>query len=589
MRIKIITPIKLLCLTFLLAAVSLTQADEGKQTEKTYKIVFTAFEDSSAGKYAYLTESIQSMLASRLAARDRVVVVDKVFSKKELASLVKPGEPDDILKSKLPGDYLVTGALYGLTSGLDIQVVFYPLKADDDPLRFSIVSDVSTSLLNDVNTLTEEIARSAFGYLPESKDDTAQGAVVSGDQGFVTAHPEASYKKLQYGGNITSLEGSGIKTVAVGAKRKLNIPKEMKAMAIGDADQDGQDEILVLTGTDLQLYKLEERAVQLLDKTSLSPFQQIHAINFADINGDGEQEIYISATSKLEVASSIMRWSKDRGFEMLAQAIPWYVRPVNIPGKGMQLVGQKRGLARIDFIKPGLFQLNLDQNYRISQGESLPLPVGLNLFDFVYADLEGNGLINTVAIDQNERMKIYNSANELIWVSSRSYGGSIRYIGPLQGEAVNRNDRYNLSVNEEAEREHIFVPGNLLVTDINGDGRQEIVVNENKSKSLKFFYKWRIYSSGTVSGLTWNGETMLEIWRTGSFGGSVTAYAFDSNVPMAAGAQGTVNKEKKTTGRLFVGYVPTKGSIAELLPGSLDTELRVYDLEFSENNGGVGK
>jgi hypothetical protein len=38
----------------------------------------------------------------------------------------------------------------------------------------------------------------------------------------------------------------------------------------------------------------------------------------------------------------------------------------------------------------------------------------------------------------------------------------------------------------------------------------------------------------------------------------------------------------QTMGRLFVGHLPKSGSLAELIPGSGETELKVYDLEFSQ-------
>jgi hypothetical protein len=37
-------------------------------------------------------------------------------------------------------------------------------------------------------------------------------------------------------------------------------------------------------------------------------------------------------------------------------------------------------------------------------------------------------------------------------------------------------------------------------------------------------------------------------------------------------------------GRLFVGHLPKSGSLAELLPGGAETELTVYDIEFSHEN-----
>ena len=37
-----------------------------------------------------------------------------------------------------------------------------------------------------------------------------------------------------------------------------------------------------------------------------------------------------------------------------------------------------------------------------------------------------------------------------------------------------------------------------------------------------------------------------------------------------------------TVGRLFIGNLPKSGSLADLIPGGAETELTVYDLEFSQ-------
>ena len=55
--------------------------------ERTYKIVFTDFDDSSAGSFKYLKNSIQTMLASRLAANGNVVILDQNVSAEQLNKL----------------------------------------------------------------------------------------------------------------------------------------------------------------------------------------------------------------------------------------------------------------------------------------------------------------------------------------------------------------------------------------------------------------------------------------------------------------------------------------------------------------------
>ncbi len=173
--------------------------------------------------------------------------------------------------------------------------------------------------------------------------------VVLGDSGFVTVHPEAAYKKKLYTGTIVGVEGSGVTTKAIGALIKTTLPVDMQAMAVGDVDGDGEQEILVLAGRDLRLFKVvrtkkEDTIVQVAE-TKLPRSMVSHAINLADLDGAGKEEIYISGTNGLNVSSMIMRYDTEAGFRVAAGNIPWYLRPVNIPGKGWLLAGQKRGAA----------------------------------------------------------------------------------------------------------------------------------------------------------------------------------------------------------------------------------------------------
>lgn len=572
----------------------------GQENKENYRLVFSTFDASSAGNYAYLRDGIQSMMVSRLAAKGRFEVLDRVISDKELSALKeeKQGEEKQGGKQKAEGavkppiaDYLVGGALYGLKSGLNIQVVLYPFAPDREILRFSIITNTPDTLIADVEQLAGEIAQAAMGKkvpAPAGQKDMAEAGRASS---FITAHPEAAFKKGLYSGTIVGTPGSVVQAKALGSKRNTTIPADMTRMTVGDADGDGITEIFVLSGSRLELYTLNGKTIDKVAETALPKTLQSHAVNMADLDKDGKMEIYISATSGLDVASMIVKWDKGNGFRIAAENIGWYLRPLLIPGKGWQLAGQKRGMEKIEFVREGVYLLNTDATYKPTQGERLALPNRVNLFDFVYADLDGDGAPETVAVDQKERMKVYNQANELLWVSQRSFAGSKIYLGPSQGEAVNERDRKNLTVNEDSNRELIFVPGRLLVADVDFDGREEIIVNENTLPSLGFFdtsvvslfSRLRTYTEGVVVGLAWDGKEMNELWRTGKFRGYIADHGY-SRLDRAEGKTGQTiapAESKKTLGRLFVGQIPNSGSFSSLLPGSDESELTVYDMEFS--------
>ena len=46
----------------------------------------------------------------------------------------------------------------------------------------------------------------------------------------------------------------------------------------------------------------------------------------ADLDGDGKDEIYISATDGLYVSSLIMKYDSPGGFQIVSRNISWYLR-----------------------------------------------------------------------------------------------------------------------------------------------------------------------------------------------------------------------------------------------------------------------
>lgn len=558
----------------------------GKDTNDKYRIVFSTFDISSAGNYAYLRDGIQSMLASRLASKDKVLVLDRTFSEKELMSL-KNKQPAATQGSEATSaDFLVSGSLYGLKTGLNIQVVLHPFAAGQEPLRFEVLVKNPENMIADVEQLSLEIAQSAFGYKVADPGTLKTAGEGGGVSGFVTTHPEAAYKKSINTGVVVGAAGSTVQVTAKEGKRSVTLSKEIRTLATGDIDGDGVDEIVVLIGNSLELYKLDGKKINKIATARLSPSLECHAINMADLDKNGRMEIYISATDGLNISSLIVGWDKEKGFRIVTENIPWYIRPILVPGKGWHLAGQKRGAGKTELVKAGIYLLDLDARNTPGQGEQLPLPAEINLFDFVFADLDGDGAPETVAIDKKERLKVYNRANELLWVSKKTFGGSKIYLGPSRGEAVNSQDRKNFTSDEDAQRELIFVPGRLVVADVDNDGRQEIVVNENSRTPTSFFEKIRIYNDGVIVGLAWDGAALNEAWRTGTFKGYIAGFGFSTFSKSGSAGQSTKTDgkkadSKKTVVGLYVGHLPSSGTLVGLLPGVGETQLTAYDLEFS--------
>lgn len=539
--------------------------------EKSYKLVFSSFDNSSAKDYAYLRDSIQTMLMSRLSANEKIEVVDTVLSKKELAAIAASQSE----MSSAKADYLVTGSMYALASGINVQVAMYPLASGKKVLNFSQLSASPEEIIAGSDTLIRQILIELFGESEVAADLSNEGSVA----GFTTAHPEAEYKKGLYTGTFVESDLHGIQAKARGVKRTADISGEILASTVGDLNGDGTDEIITLTSSAINIYKTMERKIVQVDGLKLPGGLRGHGLTVADMNGDGKKEIYISATDELLVASRILGWSGKDGFTTLAKNIRYYLRPIKTTKNVWKLAGQKRGRAKTDFLAKGLYWLTIDGDFRISEDKKIAIPTNINLFDFVFAELDGEKGDELVVLDNNEKLQVISSDNELLWVSSGNFGGSKIYIGPSQGSMVDKQSKTNLSVDEDADRELIFVPARLLVTDVDGNGLSEIVVNENESGALGWFKRLRSYDGGTVVGLAWNGEGLTEAWRTGRYKGYVVDYYFKKTATGSsdtAAAKGTL----ASSGQLYVVNLPLSGSFAGWIPGMSSTKITIYDLDF---------
>lgn len=574
MRYSIILLIFLSCFMCFISSVY------GRDDASSQKIVISNFDVKSAGKYAHLRDGLQSMLASRLSAKEGVELLDYRISERELADLKDGAQESGPVFAGVEPDYLVTGALLALTNGLNIRVSFYPLSGGGEVLHFSATAESDELIISKVDQLSQDIAVKVFSRGEVAPDTASLENESGGVSGFVTVHPEVAYKKGLYSGSVLGVGDHSIKVSTEGVRRTGEVASSMIAMAVGDLDGDAIKEIVLLSDRELRILQFIGREMLEIGKTNLPPSTRVHAVNVADLDNDGKMEIYLSATENLSVSSLIMQWNKTDGFSTIKRNIPWYIRPVNHPERGLIIAGQQRGLDRIDLVKKGVYQLELKADNSFAKGSEILLPRFVNLFDFAYADIDGDKRMETAVIDQNEKLRIYDRENGLLWVSSEDYGGSNTYIGPSQGGSTERNaSSRSLSVDENSDRDLVFVPGRIAVVDLDKNGRQDIVVINNIASSMSFFNKLRIYDGGSIVGLTWNGDALVETWRTGRQSGYIADFDFSMQTDSAS-----ESKEKKGVASLYIGQVPNSGTLESLLPGSGRSKVTVYELGFSYKN-----
>ncbi len=312
------------------------------------------------------------------------------------------------------------------------------------------------------------------------------------------------------------------------------LPFTAKYCAIGAFEGDGKLEYAFLDAARLHIYRLEptgwrevwtenvpadyrQTAIESRDQmSSIAPPSGIQYINLdaGDIDGDGRPELFITAMLNGKVFSYVVKF-QDNAFRRIAE-MPVFLRVITYPGRGTMLIGQ-------DY-DPVTFFVGTPKQYVWSGGQyvagpELPLPKGIGLYGFTFAEFgEQNPFL--VALDDDDRLIVY-SKDTPLWKSEEKYATVDTFVyKPVTGvQAVLSKP----AVESEKSR-RVRLRGRILALDINGDGRDEIILPKNIGGGLSglIFTK---FTGADMNGLRWTGSRLDQAWGIKDLPGPVLDFS----------------------------------------------------------------
>ena len=560
-----------LCLLFILQAPHVFSSNG----EEMPTITVLPFEVSEEGDYAYLNKAVDQMLLARLSRFKDIKIVTVPLGDEEIRALQQELQAGKLseARQKLRGSWLLEPSMYSLKDGMQINLSLTPLQGGR-PTSFAEKIDSQDQIMSAVNSLTADI----YATVAElEREDTLSPLGEKEDEalsGFATPHPERDYKRGIYGGSgIIAGDQGGAGFESRGIRKSGILPMQVESLVVGDLNNDGSNDLVVSSRSRIRIFTYGDLNFREVAAYDFSPAMKIHALNIGDHDRSGTKKLYISANEGKYASSAILSWNGSKSLQSLSQALRWYIRPVTLPGKGEVLIGQQSSPRLSEnFLSPGVFELTQDPaTGRLVKGAKLLLPEDTNLFDFIQADLSGDGGTETVVIDKKMRMLVYDAALNLIWVSSTSYGGSKRYFGPHWQKVKSTDRSAGLNWSDQENRQLIFIPGRLDIKDITGDGLPEVVVGTNElNVTTKYLTNTRIFDGGSVACLGWAGQGLVELWRTSHIGGYVADYFFDENAEQA-------NDRGKVINRLYVAQIPVTPIWNQFLSGN-ESKLLAYEM-----------
>jgi len=456
------------------------------------KVAVLPFTMNADRDLSFLQSGIMDMLNSRLAWKGKVQVIEKGAVKREVDATSGPLDKEKALKvgKALGADYVILGSLTVFGDSVSIDAKILDVAKSDELVTAYNQSKGMDGVIPTINQFAEDINAKIMGK--ETRREEA-----------------AEEERPRQSGPIIAV---GEEAGESGAKPSYvhRFKLEIRGLDLGDVDGDGNTELVMVDKDTVYVYKWV--------KSRLSPFKEIKGtwspnfiyVSVADLTGNGVAEIYVSNLTATNATIYALEWNGS-AFAETTKRDDWLVRVVDLPGKGKTLLGQKRATAG-KYI--GDVFILKRQGDGFVPTESLSLPRYGNVFNFVQSDLTGKGPIYTTLLDPYEHLIVYNQAGENLWKSDDYFGGSLAYM-----------DYMDVNVNRMVQTPiRVFIPSPIYLYDINGDGKEEVVICQNHSKVARIFGDFRWFGSGKVHFMDWDGASLVTKWVSPKLSGTTVGY-----------------------------------------------------------------
>ncbi|MFH1146127.1 MAG: FG-GAP-like repeat-containing protein [Pseudomonadota bacterium] len=495
------TIISIWLLALIVSAPNLVSADE------SVKVAIVPFTVHAPSELHYVGDGIFDMLASRIAWDRRVVVLDRetVSALSEKHKDLMDEDAARQLGLELQADYVLTGSLtvLGNTSSMDVHMV--PVKPDLSGISFHAQAGSLDEIIPKVDELAQDINAKLLGRtIAKDAGKAPEGRITA------SSHPQ---KILLQDKNQATGEPDR-KFIQKSKDRKddfwksQDLPLVMRGLEVSDLDNDGREEIAIITQTDIWVFKHGGERLAEFKQIKGEATYNLLSLDAGDMNGNGIPEIYVSNLTSGTPDSFVLEWNGS-DFVRIAEHMPWHLSLVTLDGRTRTALCQEKGTDAP--FKPEVYTLQW-KNRRIEIGAPVSLPAGANVFNFVRADVDRDGPLETAMIDDAGRLRIYSASGKLLGKSEERYGQGLGFFTTNPAR----------SPNEPEER--YYIPARMSLADSDKDGSMEIIINKNLSGSAKVFRNLKEYSNSLIYSLGWDGTGLSENWKTRELSGAICDY-----------------------------------------------------------------
>jgi TolB-like protein len=477
------------------------------------RVLVLPFYIQSDSDLSFLQKGISQMLASRLASDQSIEVIN--LDDSSAANISKPiGEAAAMsTAAKLKADFVSYGTVTIANESVrtDARLV---RTADGTPkVVFSQTGKNQGDALQHVKLYAAEILKA----LGSEASVLTQPALQPQQQKTVVdeshRHPDSLWTgAVSTGSTPIRMMASDGKTEA-NVWRSLKFKAEIKSLAIGDVLGDKQNTLVIINDNSVSLYRYVAGKLELIDEVIGEKNNTAIRVDVADINQNGRAEIFVTNlyNDKTQLKSYVLEWDGSKLVKIVQDA-NWYFRVMTVPGKKALLLGQQRGTTEL-FSKGIHIMAWMNGTY--SESSLADVPRGLLLYAFSSGNATNEGKEMTVALTSDLRLRVFDKTGDMEWTSKDKFTGG----GGYMPYPVDVNDS---KASREVRNKRYYLPQRVFISDIDKDGTNEVILINNKDYAKNLLPNLRIFKSGHVECLQWEGLAFGSKWRTTDVSGQVS-------------------------------------------------------------------
>ena len=212
-------------------------------------------------------------------------------------------------------------------------------------------------------------------------------------------------------------------------------------MAQGDPDGGGQTSTVLLERRKVRIGRLSEKGFEERLSCGLGGQTQATRIFFFDVDGDGREELIVSAVENGLPASLVLKVDGEACRTLVSRA-RWSLRVIDVPEgigehavKGRALVGQ--AWSTQSFFSGPIREMALKGD-RLVSGRTLDLPKRAALFEFAYLPAT-DGAASVAVLKGWASLEVYGQEGrrwKRRWRSGERFGGSANAVAARQRPAL---------------------------------------------------------------------------------------------------------------------------------------------------------